>query len=57
MGQKKNFDKAFKEQIVAKILSSEITSSLMARKLGVLLGALRNQDNYILRRLEMRGIV
>lgn len=35
MSQRKKFDKAFKEQTVARILAGEITTSLMAKELGV----------------------
>lgn len=35
MGQRKKFDKAFKEQTVAKILAGETTTGLMAKELGV----------------------
>ena len=35
MNQRKKFDKAFKEQAVARILSGESTTSMMAKELGV----------------------
>ena len=35
VNQRKKFDKAFKEQAVARILSGESTTSMMAKELGV----------------------
>lgn len=35
MNQRKKFDKAFKEQTVAKILLGKSTASIMAKELGV----------------------
>lgn len=35
MGQRKKFDKAFKEQVVLRILAEETTMSEIAREIGV----------------------
>lgn len=35
MRERKKYDKSFKEQAVAKILSGETTTSLMAKELGI----------------------
>ncbi|WP_332556073.1 transposase [Clostridium sp.] len=35
MRERKKFDKSFKEQTVAKILSGETTTSLMSKELGI----------------------
>lgn len=45
MGQRKKFDKAFKEQVVLRILAEETTASESAKELGVHYSTVRDWVN------------
>lgn len=46
MGEKRKFDKAFKEQVVLRIMSGETTVSKMAQELGVHYSTVRDWVKY-----------